>query len=128
FVRKSSALLLTTALVATLTACAGTPGYADCGQYESGDASSIIDVSGSFGSNPTVDYPTPIVVKNTEATQIVQGDGERIVAGQPVRLELSIHNGATGEQIQATGFDGNGILTMAGESTLPAVGKALECS
>src|SRR5690606_4652343 len=128
FVRKLSALLVTAGLVATLTACASNPGYADCGQYDSGEASSIIDVSGAFGAKPTVDYPTPIVVKDTQATQLIQGDGDRIVAGQPVRLELSIHNGATGDEIQATGYDSNGILTMAGKSSLPSVGKALECS
>lgn len=126
--RKFSALLVTAGLVATLTACAGNPGYSACGQYESGDASSIIDVSGSFGSKPQVDFPTPIVTDDTEATQAVQGEGERITAGQPVRIEVGIFNGATGDEIQSTEFDGNGILTMAGESTLPAVGKALECA
>src|SRR5690554_1698630 len=128
FVRKFSALLVTAGLVATLTACASTPGYAECGEYVSGDASSIIDVSGSVGSKPTVDFPTPIVTHNTEATQVIEGDGKRIEAGQPARVELSIYNGATGAEIQSTGFDGNGIITMAGESSLPSVGKALECS
>ena len=126
--RKTSALLVTAGLVATLTACASNPGYPACGEYESGDASSIVDVTGEFGSSPSVDFPTPIVTYNTEATQVIQGDGERISAGQPVRVELGIYNGATGEEIQSTGFDGNGILTMAGESTLPAVGTALECA
>jgi FKBP-type peptidyl-prolyl cis-trans isomerase 2 len=128
FVRKFSALLVTTALVGTLTACASTPGYADCGQFESGNVSSIVDVSGEFGDAPTVDFPTPLVANTTEATQVIAGEGDRIVAGQPVRIELSIHNGATGDEIQSTEFDGKGILSMAGESTLPSVGKALECT
>jgi hypothetical protein len=127
-VRKFPALLVTAGLVASLTACAGDPGYSACGQYESGDASSIVDVSGTFASTLEVDFPTPIVTYDTEATQVIQGEGERIKAGQPVRVEMGIFNGATGDEIQSTGFDGNGILTMAGESTLPAVGKALECA
>ncbi|MHA6668236.1 FKBP-type peptidyl-prolyl cis-trans isomerase [Homoserinimonas sp. A447] len=126
--RKISALLVTAGLVATLTACAGDPGYAACGQYESGDASSIIDVSGEFGSAPKVDFPTPIVTYNTEATQVIAGDGERITIGQPVRAELGIYYGSTGQELQSTPFDGKGIMTMAGESTLPAVGHALECA
>ena len=126
--RKFSALLVTAGLVATLTACAGNPGYATCGQYESGDASSIIDVSGTFGATPNVDFPTPIVTHATESTEVIAGDGERLVAGQPARVELSILNGTTGAEIQATAFDGRGILTMVGESTLPAVGMALECA
>lgn len=126
--RKTSALLVTTALVATLTACASNPGYSDCGQYESGDASSIVDVTGALGTSANVDFPTPLITHDTEATQVIQGEGERIAAGQPVRIELGIYNGATGDEIQSTGYDGNGILTMAGESTLPAVGKALECA
>ncbi|MEX1077559.1 MAG: FKBP-type peptidyl-prolyl cis-trans isomerase [Homoserinimonas sp.] len=126
--RKISALLVTAGLAATLTGCATDPGYPTCGQYESGDASSIIDVSENFGAAPTVDFPTPIVPHNTEVTQVVQGDGDRISAGQPARIELSIFNGATGDELQSTEFDGNGILTMAGESRLPSVGKALECA
>lgn len=126
--RKLSALLVTAGLVATLTACTSNPGYAECGQYESGEASSIIDVSGDFGDKPRVDYPTPIVVKNTQSTQVIQGDGQHIGEGQPVRMELSIHNGSTGDEIQATGYDGKGILSMAGTSSLPSVAKALECS
>lgn len=126
--RKISALLVTAGLVATLTACAGDPGYAACGDYEPGDASSIVDVSGKFGSTPKVDFPTPIVTYNSEATQVIAGDGERLTAGQPARVELSIFNGTNGEEIQSTGFEGVGIITMTGESTLPAVGKALECA
>ncbi|HEU4808468.1 MAG TPA: hypothetical protein VFT01_09410, partial [Homoserinimonas sp.] len=126
--RKFSALLVTAGLVATLTACAGDPGYPACGHYESGNASSIVDVSGEFGSMPEVNFPTPIVTNDTEVTEVIAGDGERLTAGQPVRAELSIFNGTTGDEIQSTGFEGQGIITMAGESTLPAVGKALECS
>lgn len=126
--RKFSALLVTAGLVATLSACAGNPAYSDCGQYESGDASSIVEVSGKFGATPRVDYPTPIVTHTTEATEVIAGDGERLQAGQPARVELSIYNGATGTEIQSTAFDGNGILTMVGKSTLPAVGTALTCA
>lgn len=126
--RKISALLVTAGLVATLTACASDPGYPACGPYQSGNASSLIDVSGTFGAKPKVDFPTPIVTRKTEAAAVIQGDGERLTAGQPVRAELSILNGVTGDEVQSTGFDGKGIITMAGESSLPAVGKALECA
>jgi peptidylprolyl isomerase len=127
-VRKFSALLVTAGLVATLTACAGNPGYSQCGQFESGDASSIIDVSGAFGAAPNVDFPTPIVTHNSEATEVIAGDGERLEAGQPARVELGIYYGSTGAELQSTPFDGQGVMTMVGESTLPAVGHALECA
>lgn len=129
--RKISALLATAGLVATLTACAGSPGnpgYAECARYQSGEASSIIDVSGKFGATPTVDFPTPIVPKTTQATQVITGTGNQLTEGQPVRVELAIFNGTTGTEIQSTEFDGKGIMTMVGQSTLPAVGKALQCS
>lgn len=126
--RKISALLVTAGLVATLTACAGDPGYAGCGQYETGDASSIIDVTGEFGSTPKVDFPTPIVTKGTQATEVIVGEGERLEPGQPVRAEFAIFHGSTGESLQATPFDGNGVMTMVGESPLAAIGHALECS
>jgi peptidylprolyl isomerase len=113
-VRKISALLVTAGLVATLTACASDPGYAGCGQYETGDASSIIDVAGEFGSTPKVDFPTPIVTKGTQATEVIAGEGERLEPGQPVRAELAIFHGSTGESLQSTPFDGNGVMTMVG--------------
>jgi peptidylprolyl isomerase len=127
-VRKISALFVTAALAVTLTACASDPGYAGCGKYESGDASSIIDVSGKFGATPKVDFPTPIVTRSTQATEVIAGAGERLEAGQPVRAEFAIYHGSTGESLQATPFDGNGVMTMAGESALPAIGHALECA
>lgn len=126
--RKISALFVTVGMLATLTACVGDPGYTACAHYDSGDASSVVTANGEFGSQPTIDFPTPIVTGTTQATELVAGDGERLDAGQPVRIELSIFNGTTGEEVQSTPYDGNGIVTMAGKSTLPAVGLALECA
>ena len=126
--RKRTALIVTAALALSLTACASDPGYAGCGQYESGDASSIIDVSGKFGATPKVEFPTPIVTHGTQATEIIAGNGEQLKPGQPVRAEFAIYHGSTGEILQATPFDGNGVMTTVGESSLPAVGKALECA
>jgi hypothetical protein len=127
-VRKISALIVTAALTVTLTACASDPGYSACGVYESGDASSIIDVSGKLGAKPKVDFPTPIVTRNTQTTEVLAGHGEPLEPGQPVRVELGIFHGSTGQELQSTAYDGNGVMTMVGESTLPAVGKALECA
>jgi peptidylprolyl isomerase len=127
-VRKTSALFVTAALALSLTACAGDPGYSGCGQYGSGDASSIVDVTGKVGAAPKVDFPTPIVTRSPQASEIVAGDGERMQAGQPVRVEMGIYYGSTGAELQSTPFDGNGVMTMVGDSTLPAVGHALECA
>jgi len=125
FVRSLPVLLVTAGLVASLTACASDTGYSGCAHYDSGDASSIIDVAGNVGKKPSVDFPTPIVVTETQATEVVVGEGEPLTVGQPARVELSIYNGTTGTELQSTPFDGQGLLTTVGESGVTA---ALECA
>ncbi len=128
FVRSIPVLLVTAGLIASLTACAGNAGYSGCAHYESGDATQLVDVTGTFGSTPQIDFPTPVVTSTTQAEELIDGEGEPLEAGQPVRVEMSIFNGTTGTEIQSTAFDGNGVVTMVGESSLPAVGQALQCA
>ena len=128
FVRKISALIATVGVMAAVTACTGPSTYTGCAIYDSGDSSSVIDAPGEFGSDPQTDFPTPIISYASEAEEVIAGSGERLTAGQPARVELSIFNGTTGEAIQSTEHNGQGIISMVGESTLPAVGTALECA
>lgn len=126
--RKASALIVAIGMVAALTACSSSNGFGDCEpRYPSGDASSVVEAPGEFGSDPRIDFPTPIIAHTTQMSEILAGDGERLQAGQPVRAEVSILNGANGDELQATAHDGQGVITMVGESSLPTVGRALEC-
>ena len=55
-----TAAALATVLASSLTACSGIPGFGGCTPaYEPGDASELVTASGSFASEPVVDFPTP---------------------------------------------------------------------
>lgn len=124
--RKISAIAVAVGMSATMTACAGFPGSNGCEPgITSGGASSIINAPGKFASAPRVDFPTPIVTYETEATELISGDGDLLTDGQPVRIKLSIFNGRTGEEIPNGDSD---MITMVGGTAIPAVGPALECS
>lgn len=124
FVRTLPALLAIAVVIPVLTACSSQP--AEC-EFPSGDASSVVEVTGKVGSAPRVDMPTPVVAEQTEVSTVVEGEGERLVDGQPALVDVSIANGATGEVLEGTPYDG-GVMMVAGSDGLPPVTKALECA
>ena len=123
-VRTLPALLTVIIAIPALAACSAQP--ADC-EFPSGDASSVVTVEGALGKAPSVDMPTPVIAKSTEVSTVVEGDGTRLGSGQPALVDVSIVNGATGEVLQDTGYDG-GVLLAAASESLPPVTEALECA
>ncbi|PJJ63247.1 FKBP-type peptidyl-prolyl cis-trans isomerase [Compostimonas suwonensis] len=104
--RKTSALIVTAGLLAVaLSACSPSSGSTgDCTpEASSGATSDAVTVSGSLGSNPTVDFPTPLKTKTTEVTEVIPGSGDVVKSGQKVATEMTVFNGTTGESIQDTG-------------------------
>lgn len=127
--RIPTALLITGGLVASLTACSTTvqPGAAECQPaVTEGPASQLVEASGEVGSEPQVDFPTPIETDATELSVLTQGDGAAVRAGQPVELEYTILNGATGEIYEQTAYSGGALVTV-GESAIPTLTESLEC-
>lgn len=124
-VRKLSALIAVALVVPTLAAC--TSASTECGVFPSGDASSVVKVSGELGSEPTIDMPTPVIAKSTEVSTAIEGEGAKLVEGQPALVEVSIVNGASGEVVDSTGYQGGVILTTGSEALPPAT-EALECA
>src|SRR5690554_4843742 len=124
FVRTLPALLTVAIAVPALVACSSPS--ATC-EFPSGDASSVVSVSGALGTAPEIDMPTPVIAKSTEVTTITEGDGEQVTAGQPAMVDVSIVNGSTGEVLQDTGYNGGVLLTAASDG-LPPVTEALECA
>jgi len=131
-VRKASALIATAALLAAaLTGCSA-PGTAaaDCtAPVTSGAASELINVSGDFGTAPTVDFPTPLKTKTTQRTQIIEGSGDPLVKNQMVKVDFSVYNATTGKLIQATGYDGKKAATLVlNDSTMKGLVDGLLCT
>jgi peptidylprolyl isomerase len=127
-VRSSLALTATAALVAlALTGCTAP---APEPLATSGASSDAIEVTGKLGANPRVDFPTPVSPKATQCTEVIAGDGERLVEGQQALIGLSVYNGSTGEELQApTGFTDSedAIPIVLGGNTLPGLLKGLSC-
>lgn len=130
--RKLPALLISGGLLAvSLTACAPSGTSADCeSTVPSGDASSIVSVTGELGEKPTVKFPTPLKSGQTERTVVEEGDGETVVNGQQISVDWSIYNGTTGELIQQSAYDGEQQqqLVIAENQQLPGVPKGLLCT
>lgn len=126
--RLPLALMATaTALAVTLTGCTAP---APEPEATAGASSDLIEVTGEFGEAPRVDFPTPLAPETTQCTEVIEGDGERLVAGQQALVGLAVYNGATGEEIQAPqGFgDEEALPVLLGENTLPGLRKGLSCA
>ncbi|MFB6867198.1 FKBP-type peptidyl-prolyl cis-trans isomerase [Agromyces sp. NPDC056389] len=85
-------------------------------------------MTGDFGEKPKVRFPTPLAPEETQCTEIIAGDGERLQEGQVVLLGASIFNGTTGELVQSIGYDDDPASLPIGGNTLIAFTKGLSCA
>jgi hypothetical protein len=118
-VRKTPALLsalATAAIVVTaLTGCSS----AATGPFRSGDASSVVHVTGSTSKVAKATFPTPLVAKTSQVTQDTAGHGDPIRSGDQVDFEYSVFSGKTGELLGSSGYGASG-------STVPRVAVVSE--
>ncbi len=134
--RTGIALVLVAGLIGTLSACApGTATLTDtagasCVATPSGSASDSVTVEGEFGVAPTITFDTPISVEETQRSVIIAGEGP--VAGplSTVMVEVSLLNGATGDEITTSKFDGSQTLQFEIDPTtmLSGLVKTIQCS
>lgn len=128
-VRALPVLLLTAGIVASLTSCATAPFTQTCTPtVHSGDASDVVTVTGTFGSKPTVDFPTPIVTKKVERTQALDGTGPVVADGDVVVIKYTAYNGATGDIVGQGDYSGPGQPLTLGKSVNKAVSEGLDCA
>ncbi|WP_378146375.1 hypothetical protein ACFJGV_01760 [Cnuibacter sp. UC19_7] len=128
--RKSLALVLSAGLLVGLAACSS-PSTPDCtGAATSGPASDGIDVTGDFGTKPTVTFGTPLDFTDVQRTVLTQGSGPETGEGGTVLVDYSVYNAESGEQIAGTSYqDGAQQLWTLSEKGAPAPGldAALAC-
>ncbi|WP_448004653.1 FKBP-type peptidyl-prolyl cis-trans isomerase [Agromyces bauzanensis] len=124
--RSSFALIATAGLVAvTLSGCASAPAP----EATSGQSSDVVVVTGDFGDKPRVEFPTPLVPGETQCTEVIAGEGDRLQEGQQALIGLAVYNGATGDELQTVGFgDEDPIAVTIAEGALPGLNKALSCA
>ncbi len=124
-VRSSFALIATAGLVAVaLSGCASAP----VPEATSGRSSDAVKVSGEFGSEPRVEFPTPLAPDETQCAEVIPGEGEFLQEGQFVLLGAALFNGTTGEEVQVVGYDDNAAPLALGGETPIAFTKGLTCA
>lgn len=123
--RLTPALAVAALVVAGLAACAPVATIAGCGDFASGEASSIVDATGKVGSEPDVEFPTPLISDGDEVTELVHGDGRQVRPGDYAGIGLSVFLGTDGQSVQTVGYDEFVPLRSDAESSLS---KALSCA
>jgi len=136
--RTGIAILLAAGLIGSLAACSSPAekpadtASSDCAVAAPGSVSDAIDVSGDFGTKPTVKIDTPITSTKTERSVVIEGDAKDGVAeeGQQVALNFVILNGTSGEELSAPDFTKAGSTTFTIDESQFLVGlvKTLRCS
>lgn len=124
--RSSFALIATAGLVAVaLAGCAPAP----TPQATAGQSSDVVTVKGDFGEKPRVDFPTPLVPGETQCTEVIAGEGDRVQEGQQALIGLAVYNGTTGQELETAGFgEEEPIAITYAEGGLPGLNKALSCA
>jgi len=129
-VRTASALLLSTALVGTLAACTAPFGTEACTPVvPTGTSAGYVEASGAFGSEPDVDFPTPLETDGAQQAVIDAGEGDPIAAGQIVDFQVSLFNGENGELITASSYDPEDApLRRTAGAELDLLAEAVQCA
>jgi len=136
-VRRTSALLLSLGLVATLAAC--TPAAEDstadradeaCEPAASGASSEAITVAGDFEAQPEISFEGPLEPEETERTVVIEGDGAAVAEGDTVNVSYTILNGGTAEQIETTYEAGQTVQVLVDSESelLSGLSKSLVCA
>jgi FKBP-type peptidyl-prolyl cis-trans isomerase len=93
-----------------------------------GDGVSAVEVSGDFGSLPTVTFEAGLEVSATQRSVVIAGD--EVEPGQLVSAAYGLYNGTTGEQIETYGWaDGDPATPFRADTELLFEGfaKTLGC-
>lgn len=112
--KKLVALLIPALLLTGCAAAEQTPltGYAllsqglsaNCDAFSGGDAIEQVSVEGEFGSEPKIEFPSPLVGSGIETKVFIEGTGGPLVGAQRVALHFTGFNASTGEQFQGSEF------------------------
>jgi peptidylprolyl isomerase len=101
-----------TGLVVSLAACSSAnPDSAspDCEVPPAGSVSESVAVSGEFGEKPEVVFTSPTKTSTTERSVIIDSDGERAKVGDIVKVQYSLYNGGTGEELETSSYTEAGL-------------------
>ncbi len=119
---RSAAVVAAAALTAlALTGCSASDDT--CVNPLGTGSAALVDVAGSFGHSPTVDFPTPFVGRDSSTATVLEGDGATVISGDYVDFEATVFHGADGKVLTSTAYGQNGsapqrIPVIAGSNVL----------
>ncbi|MFK4729355.1 hypothetical protein ROT00_06690 [Agromyces mediolanus] len=124
--RSSLALIATGVVVVALTACSTGPAPL----ASPGASTEAVTVTGELGSEPKVEFPTPLTPTKTQCEVLTEGEGDRIADGQLVEAAFVVYDGGTGERVGGAGYEGAGGTPLVRGTTQSnlALDKGLSCA
>jgi hypothetical protein len=126
--RPLTALVAATLVTGALAGCSGFSIGGGCTpEVPSGDASTTVVATGDLGEQPSVEFPTPLVVDSAERSVLTVGEGDAIGEYTTVGVELTVFDARTGDAVQGTAYTDSPSLYTAGES-VGIFGDALLCT
>jgi hypothetical protein len=128
--RPLTALVAATLVTGALAGCSGFPFGGGCTPpVPSGDASSTIVATGDVGEQPSIEFPTPLVVDSAQRSVITAGEGDPIGEYSTVGVEITVLNAATGDVLETSAYGGSASTSLftSGES-LGVLGDAFLCA
>lgn len=75
-----------------------------------------VEVSGAFGTVPTVTFPTPFAVEEPSVTTIIDGGDGELAAGSPVLVDGISFDGGTGDVVADTYAGLPGVFLFTADS------------
>ncbi|MDI2098193.1 FKBP-type peptidyl-prolyl cis-trans isomerase [Ruicaihuangia caeni] len=127
--RKTPALAIAAALLASLTACTASSSAANgCGPFEPGKASELVEATGPVGQQPRASFPTPLIAQDTERSVLVEGEGDRIQEGQVVDMQVTLYLGETGQVLTETSYDPDQPVRRVAGDDEDFFGSIVECA
>lgn len=70
-----------------------------CGDFDSGNVSEAVKVSGEFGTTQTAEFSAPLKASGIQRTVLDEGDGESTTAGQDVEALITLYLGKDGKAL-----------------------------
>ena len=92
----------------------------------SGAASDAVTVDGDAGTESTASFETPLEIDELQSTQLDQGSGDALEAGDLVQFALSAFDATSGEKIGAQGY--NADLPPQQISPESVLGQVVGCA
>ena len=121
--RPLTAVAAAALVVGALTGCTGSALGGGCTpEFQPGDASKAVSVSGEVGATPVITYPTPLLVETAERSVVVPGDGATAVEGSALLVGVTFRDAASDAVVDAV----SGLITASDDFL--TLGSSLVCA